>query len=68
MAVFWGAFRVSRGCDYRLQIMTDYRDSDIIDEKEGWECEDSWRYGVFKRNPEFIERYIPNGFGSEYMK
>lgn len=47
--------------------ITFYRDSDIIDEKEGWEDEDSWRYGMFKRNIEFIERYIPHSLGSEYM-
>lgn len=48
--------------------ITFYRDADIIDEKEGWEGEDSWRYGVIKRSLEFIERYIPNSLGSEYMK
>lgn len=48
--------------------ITFYRYNKVMEEKEGWEGEDEWRYDKFKRVVEFIERYIPKSLGSEYMR
>lgn len=47
--------------------ITFFNGMNVIDEIEGWNGEDIWRYCKFSRIIEFIERYIKKSLGSEYM-
>lgn len=47
--------------------LTFYKNSEVIDEIEGWPNEDRWRYGEVKGIIEFAERYIPKDLGSAQM-
>ena len=44
-----------------------FKNMKLVDEKEGWEGEDQWRYSEFKKIIAFLERYIKKSLGSEYM-
>ncbi|MDE7285437.1 MAG: hypothetical protein K2N55_01145, partial [Lachnospiraceae bacterium] len=47
--------------------LTFYKNSETIDEIEGWPNENRWRYGEVKGIIEFAERYIPKDLGSARM-